>query len=122
MRSLLFFDGSFKGGKASCGFRLESMLGISEGTLPLPSVRQGHTAEYYGLIAGLDKAISLGISELEIVGDSQVIIEQLSGRASVFKNKTLFRAVKERLELIPDYKVRWVPRQENKADGVSRCA
>ena len=42
-----------------------------------------NVAEYRGLIAGLSCAAELGISDLEVRGDSTVVINQMSGKWKV---------------------------------------
>jgi ribonuclease HI len=42
-----------------------------------------NVAEYRGLIAGLSRAAELGITDLEVRGDSKVVILQMSGEWKV---------------------------------------
>ena len=46
-------------------------------------------AEYEALILGLEIAIQMGIEDLHILGDSQLIINQVEGEYKVYKPKLL---------------------------------
>ena len=74
-------------------------------------------AEYEGLIIGLEKAKELGISKLEIKGDSQMVIYQISGKYLI-KPNSKFLDYRERvlnfLSGIDDYSLCWIPRKQNK--------
>ena len=120
MVTKLYFDGSYKESNASCGFIIDGLIWVEKtyyvnGYSPVE-------AEYHGLIKGLEKAIQLGISTLEVIGESQVVIHQLLGKSKTraaeilpLKDKALTL-----LDLIPEYRVKWVPSNENVADTVSR--
>jgi ribonuclease HI len=45
-------------------------------------------AEYSGLVAGLEKAAELGVRELEVVSDSELLVKQMQGEYRV-KNEAL---------------------------------
>jgi ribonuclease H / adenosylcobalamin/alpha-ribazole phosphatase len=47
-----------------------------------------NVAEYSGLVAGLRKAAELGIRELEVVSDSELLVKQMQGEYRV-KNESL---------------------------------
>jgi probable phosphoglycerate mutase len=38
-----------------------------------------NVAEYRGLVAGLEKALELGVDELEVVSDSELLVRQMTG-------------------------------------------
>lgn len=46
-------------------------------------IQTNNYAEYMGVILALDKAVALGAREVELVLDSMLIVEQLSGRWKV---------------------------------------
>lgn len=127
MRATLYFDGAsspHKGNRASYGYVLEGSI-LSQETEEVPEdlKQTNNVAEYLGLIAGLKKAIRLGISDIEIVGDSQLVIYQLEGRYKCKSKhlKPLHSEATRLLELMPNYSLRWVRRHENtRADSVSR--
>jgi ribonuclease H / adenosylcobalamin/alpha-ribazole phosphatase len=47
-----------------------------------------NVAEYRGLLAGMAKAAELGVEELEVVSDSELLVKQMQGEYRV-KNETL---------------------------------
>ena len=51
-------------------------------------VATNNVAEYRALIAGLEKAVELGIDELEVVSDSELLVKQMQGEYRV-KNEAL---------------------------------
>jgi ribonuclease H / adenosylcobalamin/alpha-ribazole phosphatase len=51
-------------------------------------VATNNVAEYSALIAGLAKAVELGVDELEVVSDSELLVRQMTGEYKV-KNETL---------------------------------
>lgn len=120
MVTKLYFDGAFKGSQATCGFIIDGLIWVEKtyqvsGTSPTE-------AEYQGLIKGLEKAIQMGVSTIEVIGDSQPVINQISGRSKTRAREliTLKDKALSLLDLIPDYRVKWVPSDENVADAVSR--
>jgi ribonuclease HI len=40
-------------------------------------------AEYRALVAGLEKAVEVGVSELEVVSDSELLVKQMRGEYRV---------------------------------------
>jgi ribonuclease HI len=57
-------------------------------------VATNNVAEYSGLIAGLEAAIERGLTELEVVSDSELLVKQMRGEYKV-KNETLRELVGE---------------------------
>ena len=51
-------------------------------------VATNNVAEYSALIAGLEKAVELGVGELEVVSDSELMVKQMRGEYKV-KNEAL---------------------------------
>ena len=49
-----------------------------------------NVAEYSGLVAGMAKAAELGVRELEVVSDSELLVKQMRGEYRV-KNEALRR-------------------------------
>ena len=47
-----------------------------------------NVAEYSGLVAGMTKAAELGVRELEVVSDSELLVKQMRGEYRV-KNEAL---------------------------------
>ena len=51
-------------------------------------VATNNVAEYRALLAGLEKAVEAGVSELEVVSDSELVVKQMTGEYRV-KNAAL---------------------------------
>jgi ribonuclease HI len=57
-------------------------------------VATNNVAEYSGLIAGLTSALERGVSEVEVVSDSELLVKQMRGEYKV-KNEALRELVDE---------------------------
>ena len=91
MRAKLFTDGGARGnpGPAAYGYVLEDDAGeILDKRGEAIGHATNNVAEYRGLIAGLEKAIELGIDELTVVSDSELMVKQMRGEYRV-KNEAL---------------------------------
>ena len=91
MRATLFTDGGARGnpGPAAYGYVLEA----DDGTLLAAhgeriGVATTNVAEYRALIAGLEKALELGLDEVGVVSDSELLVKQMTGEYRV-KNEAL---------------------------------
>jgi ribonuclease H / adenosylcobalamin/alpha-ribazole phosphatase len=51
-------------------------------------VATNNVAEYSALVAGLEKAVELGVHQLEVVSDSELMVKQMRGEYKV-KNEAL---------------------------------
>ena len=91
MKARLFTDGGARGnpGPAAYGYVLEA----EDGTVLAAhgeaiGVATNNVAEYSALVAGLEKACELGLGELEVVSDSELMVKQMRGEYKV-KNVAL---------------------------------
>jgi ribonuclease H / adenosylcobalamin/alpha-ribazole phosphatase len=91
VRARLSTDGGARGnpGPAAFGYVLET----DDGTVLAAhgeaiGVATNNVAEYRALVAGLEKAAELGVDELEVVSDSELLVKQMRGEYRV-KNATL---------------------------------
>jgi probable phosphoglycerate mutase len=91
VRATLFTDGGARGnpGPAAYGYVLEA----DDGTLLAAhgeriGVATNNVAEYRALIAGLEKALELGLDEVGVVSDSELLVKQMTGEYRV-KNEAL---------------------------------
>jgi ribonuclease HI len=81
-------------------------------------------AEYRAVLAGLEKAKSLGATEIEVRIDSKLAVEQLNGRYKV-KNERLKALHAQAIELLSNFQstVMHVPREQNqRADELANLA
>ena len=74
-----------------------------------------NVAEYRALLLGIERAGALGASELELVGDSELIVRQVKGEYKVkdAAMRELHAQVKRALEPFERWSIRHVPRGEN---------
>jgi ribonuclease HI len=116
----LFSDGAARGnpGPAGAGAVLMDAEGRVVARLGrFLGVQTNNYAEYMGLLLGLKHARNLGVKELEVLADSELLIRQLQGRYQV-KSPTLRPLYEEAaalLEQSPRVKLTHVPREKNKA-------
>ena len=84
-----------------------------------------NVAEYMGLILGLKRAKAMGIKELEVLADSELMVKQLAGDYAVKADhlKPLHDEAKALLRGFSWVEVRHIPREENaQADAMSNRA
>jgi ribonuclease HI len=74
-----------------------------------------NVAEYRALLAGIELALAHGADELELVGDSELIVRQVEGRYKVkdATMKELHAEVKRALTGIGSWSIRHVRREQN---------
>jgi ribonuclease HI len=91
VKATLWTDGGARGnpGPAAYGYVLEA----EDGTVLAAhgeaiGTATNNVAEYRALIAGLEKAAELGVDELEVVSDSELLVKQMRHEYKV-KNETL---------------------------------
>ena len=91
MKAKLSTDGGARGnpGPAAYAYVLEDDDGtVLDARGERIGVATNNVAEYRALIAGLERALELGIDELEVVSDSELLVKQMQGEYRV-KNETL---------------------------------
>ncbi|MFA4955951.1 MAG: ribonuclease HI family protein [Candidatus Methanoperedens sp.] len=127
MSFTLFFDGACRGnpGPMAIGAVLlengkkvkELCENIGRGT--------NNIAEWNALIGGLKLALAHGCRELEVRGDSQLVIRQISGKYQV-KSENLIPLFNEAKKLCAKFEkinFKWVEREDNSyTDGLSNKA
>ncbi len=74
-----------------------------------------NVAEYRALLLGIERAAALGATELELVGDSELIVRQVEGRYKVkdATMKELHAQVRRALAGFEDWSIRHVRRELN---------
>lgn len=121
----LYFDGNKTPQGVSCSYSLTTSNEqiIFEETQELPKETTVPEAEYLGLIKGIEKTISYLKSQnidtkdidLEIYGDSQLVIRQLTGEYECKKPqlRILRSKIKDLLTSVSKYSFNWIPREKN---------
>jgi ribonuclease H / adenosylcobalamin/alpha-ribazole phosphatase len=91
VKAKLWTDGGARGnpGPAAYAYVLEDGEG---GSLAAHGeaigVATNNVAEYSALVAGLEKAVELGVDELEVISDSELMVKQMRGEYKI-KNDAL---------------------------------
>ena len=84
-----------------------------------------NVAEYSALLLGLQRARELGASEVEVVGDSELIAKQLRGEYKV-KHEAMRRLYSQAIDALRGFdrwSIRTVPRAQNAhADALVNAA
>ena len=97
MKARLSTDGGSRGnpGPAAYGYVLEAEDGtVLDARGKTIGKATNNVAEYRGLLAGLESAIERGVDEVEVVSDSELLVNQMRGEYKV-KNEALRELVDE---------------------------
>jgi ribonuclease HI len=119
-RVRLYSDGAARGnpGPAGAGAVLVEPSGqVLDRLGKFLGTQTNNYAEYMGLLLGLKRAQELGVREVEVFADSELMIRQLGGRYQV-KSASLRPLYLEALKLLNDFervKLVHVPREMNRA-------
>jgi len=118
VKARLSTDGGARGnpGPAAYGFVLEREDGTVLAAEGAPiGVATNNVAEYRGVVEGLRRAVELGIDELELVSDSELIVHQMRGEWKI-KNealKVLWQEAQELADRIASVRYTSVRREHN---------
>jgi ribonuclease HI len=110
-------DGGARGnpGPAAIGIVLRADGEVLEEVGETIGEATNNVAEYRALLRGIELAAARGASELELIGDSELVVRQVEGRYKV-KNagmKELHEEVKRALREFDSWSIRHVRRAEN---------
>ncbi len=128
---LLTTDGSGTGsptnsGPGAVGVVLRNPRGLVVATISKSIGPATNTeAEYQALIEGLEIARSRGVDRIRIFVDSELLVDQLTGKASVKADhiRPLHREAGRRLHEFSNWRISWIPRAWNKeADLLATAA
>lgn len=118
-RATLYSDGASRGNPGPAGAGAVLVLGSGQQVRlgRFLGVQTNNVAEYEGVILGLEKALELGVRELDVKADSMLAMMQLRG-AWKLKNeglRPLFAKARELSERLD--RVTWshIPREQNAA-------
>jgi ribonuclease HI len=128
MKVIVHVDGGARGnpGPAAAACVITSPEGevLGEHTQLLGAVTN-NVAEYRALLLGLERARELGASEIEVIGDSELIAKQVRGIYKVKHEamKPLHSEAKAALKQFERWSIRTVPRARNAhADALVNAA
>ena len=91
MKAKLWTDGGARGnpGPAAFGYVLEDDGGtVLAAHGEAIGIATNNVAEYRALIAGLERAVEVGVRELDVISDSELLVKQMKGEYRV-KNEAL---------------------------------
>jgi ribonuclease HI len=119
-------DGGARGnpGEAGCGIVLEVGGHREEHTVYL-GFTTNNVAEYAALLAALERAHVLGLEELAVRSDSQLLVEQMNGayRVKAPHLKPLWLRARTLAAGLRRFAIAYVPRERNRtADALANRA
>ena len=127
-KAIIYADGASRGnpGPAAIGATIKDKRGK---LITFISQRIGKTtnnqAEYRAIIAALEEASRLGVKQVDIKMDSELVVRQINGEYRVKKAtlKPLYQRVKQLQGQFEGCTLTHVPRQQNKeADNLANQA
>lgn len=115
---LLTFDGGIREGLTAAAYiavSLNDEQNILFSGARIVGKGTSNTAEYQALIDGLRACLEHDVKVVHIVGDSQLIIKQITGvfktqKPTLIKHKNI---VSKLLKKFDEYTIKWVPREQN---------
>jgi ribonuclease HI len=117
-RLIVHVDGGARGnpGPAAIGVVVSEPAGkVIDEVAERIGVATNNVAEYRALLRGLERAAALQATEVELVGDSELIARQLTGRYKV-KHPAMRQLYLEAIAALRgfhDWEIRTVPRAQN---------
>lgn len=127
VKATLRFDGGHRRGiaKAAYGFTLKDAGGdlLAHGAKAFDYTTQ-NVAEYRGMIAGLVRAAEIGVTDLQVWGDSRIVIYQMTGAYQAkAEHLAALRDEARRIALTMSVAYDWNRRDENaEADALVNLA
>lgn len=116
---ILTFDGASRGNPGLCGTGIviwdKDNNIVSKDSQYVSVSNTNNYAEYKALENGLLKCVSLKIKELEVKGDSQLVIKQITGEYKVSSNNLLpiYKNIMRVLKEFDNVTFKHIPREEN---------
>lgn len=119
MKATLFSDGGSRGNPGPAAYG--AVLFADDGTVlreisAFLGITTNNVAEWSGLIAGLEAALELGVDEIDVRLDSELVVRQILGAYRVKQEHLipLHAKAKGLLRRFAHTHVRHVPRERNK--------
>jgi ribonuclease HI len=116
----IYTDGAARGnpGPAAIGVVLKDQAGniVAEISRCLGSTTNNQ-AEYLAIIAGLEKAVSLGAGSITVKSDSELVVKQINGLYKI-KNtalRPLYQQVVQFVGQLQGFSISYIPREQNAA-------
>ena len=125
---MLHVDGGARGnpGPAAIGVVVSNSAGeVVDELSERIGIATNNVAEYRAVLRGLERAGELGASEIEVIGDSELVARQLTGayRVKHAALRPLYEQATAALGRFSRWSVRTVPRAQNaRADALVNAA
>ena len=115
----LKFDGACRGNPGPCGagyIIYNNNDIVYKGNQFVAEYNTNNFAEYSALILGIKKCIELNIKDVNIMGDSLLVIQQVNKKYKISSSNLLpaHNAIIALLERFDKYTLKHIPREENK--------
>ncbi len=127
-KAVIFTDGMAKPnpGPAAIGVIIKDEQGKLITSISQPiGLATNNQAEYRGIITALEEAIRLGVDQVDMRSDSELLVRQINGEYRV-KNaslKPLHQKIKQLQSQLQAFTIIHIPRQQNKeADNLANIA
>ena len=127
-RAIIFTDGAARGnpGPASIGVTIKDAQGKLIASISQRiGTKTNNQAEYMAIITALEKAISMGVRQVDLYSDSELVVRQINGRYRVKKDtlKPLYQRAKQLQNSLEGFTITHIPRQQNtEADSLANKA
>jgi ribonuclease HI len=116
---VLYTDGAARGNPGPAGIGVVARRGGEEVFTISEYIGKAtnNMAEYAAVIAGLEKAAEMGLGEVTVMMDSELVVRQLNGgyRVKNAKLKELYSRAKRAIESLDGCRFVHIPREENAA-------
>jgi ribonuclease HI len=124
MRATAWVDGGARGnpGDAGCGIVLELSDGRREEHTLFLGVATNNVAEYAALLAALERALALGVRDLAVRADSELLVRQMVGeyRVKARHLQPLWRSAQQLVRSLARFAIGHIARGANR--GADRLA
>ncbi|NIO17711.1 MAG: reverse transcriptase-like protein [Deltaproteobacteria bacterium] len=128
MKYFLYIDGASRGnpGKSGAGYVVKNVKGeeVGSGSRYI-GIQTNNYAEYTALLHGLELSCEIGIRDVEILSDSQLLVRQLQGEYKVRSPNIdpLYRRALKLLENFNSATIVHIDRERNReADQLANLA
>ncbi|MCX7770968.1 MAG: ribonuclease HI family protein [Proteobacteria bacterium] len=127
MKAKLYCDGASRGNPGEAGIGCVIFLNDNRKIEISEYIGQttNNVAEYNALIRGLEETLKIGVEEIEIFSDSELLVRQITGIYKV-KNKNLiplYEKIKQLLSNLKSHKIIHINREDNSmADKLAKEA
>jgi len=117
---VIYTDGAARGnpGPGAIGVVIKDEAGAVAAKISQRlGVTTNNQAEYQAIIAGLEKAVGLGVKSADVKSDSELVVNQINGRYKI-KNtglRPLYQKVVQLIGQLESFSISYIPRDQNKA-------